>query len=153
MTESFTCLNCRSHRATVLYAGCPDYYLGTPFKVDYVACGDCGLVQQRPVPGDVRPFYRDYPIHEARSGLSAAARRLVLRDLYRGASDLAAGTVVLDYGCGNGSYLESHLGRQLEVIGLDLDARQFAEVAEWLGVRVCGDPNRLVEDHRAVSAG
>ena len=148
MTESFTCLNCCAHRATKLYAGCPDYYLGTPFKVDYVTCGDCGLVQQSPIPGDVRLFYRDYPLHKARSGLSAAARRLVLRDLYRGTSDLAAGTVVLDYGCGNGSYLESLLGRQLELIGLELDARQAAEVAERLGVRVYGDPDRLVEDHR-----
>ena len=39
-------------------------------------------------------------------GVSAAARRLVVRGVYRDASDLEAGAVVLDYGCGNGAYLE-----------------------------------------------
>lgn len=130
------------------YARCADYYLGTAFTVDYVTCGDCGLVQQSPIPADVGPLYRDYPIHEERSALAVAAGRLAHGDLYRGASDLGAGTVVLDFGCGNGSYLESLCGGQLELIGLELDDRQAAKVASRLGVPVYGDANRLVEEHR-----
>ena len=139
---------CGRKSATSLYFAVPDYYLGKPVRVDYVTCVACGLVQQTPVPGDVADFYDDYPVHHERSSPLERAAGLLMRDVYRDASRDAAGSVMLDYGCGNGAYLGSLRGRAFELLGLERDAVQASRVSERLGVPVYGDPEALLRDHR-----
>jgi SAM-dependent methyltransferase len=129
----------------MLIAGCPDYYLGHPGRVDYVTCLDCGLVQQDTLPQDVRQYYEAYPVHEVRSRPYAAVARLLTRDVYLD-PDCPAGSVILDYGCGSGAYLESLQGRGFELAGLEPDAAHAARVSERLGIPVYSEPDKLDAD-------
>ena len=126
------------------FAECPDYYLGRPFVVDYAACEDCGLIQQTPLPQDVLPFYEEYPIHEARFGLLDRVGRLLMHQVYHDTSADPAGSSILDYGCGNGAYLESLKGKGFELSGFELDAVHAESLSVRLGVPVYGDVGSLI---------
>jgi len=140
-------MNCRSNRSRMLYADCPDYYLGKPFRVDYVACEDCGLIQQSPVPQDVMPFYGEYPLHEAQSGLLDRARRLLMREVYHDASTDMAGSVILDYGCGNGAYLKSLKDKGFELVGFELEAHHAENLSNRLDIPIYSKVDSLICDH------
>jgi SAM-dependent methyltransferase len=147
MTAPLTCMNCGGHRAQVVHEGCADHYLGKPYVVDYVECVDCGLVQQTPVPSDVAPFYDAYPIHQAKGRAHGVLRRLVMGQVYHRVSAETPGLVLLDYGCGDGSYLESVGSEGLTRIGFELDAAQALRLTERLGVPVYSDAEALMRDH------
>lgn len=141
--SAFRCLVCEGESAATVHAACRDYYLGKPFPVDYVRCGACGLLQQYPIPADVGPFYDGYPIHRKKSALHDAMRWLVMGGVYFRAKRLPAGSVVLDYGCGDGSWLESQAGVPVERIGFEMDPAHAARLAARLGIPVYGDPEAL----------
>ena len=89
-------MNCGGDRASTVYADCPDYYLGMLFRVDYVKCDRCGLVQQSPVPADTSVFYEAYPVHGEKSPFHDLSRRLIMAASYADASEFPEGAVVLD---------------------------------------------------------
>lgn len=147
MSAPFRCLICRGGEGELVHERCPDYYLGTAFKVDYARCRACGLLQQSPVPKDVSPFYHAYPVHARKSRLYAALRWLVMSPLYYDARRHAAGSALLDYGCGDGGYLEAIAGRGFRLQGYENDAAQAARVAERLDVPVHSDIKVLLACH------
>ena len=147
MNGAFRCLLCRGGEAAPVHRDCPDYYLGTPFRVDYVRCRACGLLQQHPVPADVSAFYRAYPVHAPKSPLYATLRGIVMAPMYYDASAHPAGTALLDYGCGDGGYLETLTGRGFRLLGYEPDAGQAARLAERLGAAVYSDPEELLASH------
>jgi SAM-dependent methyltransferase len=142
----FRCLACGAGAARVYRTGCRDYYLSTPFVVDYHRCSDCGLVQQFPAPADVGPFYRDYPIHEANSALHDLARRVVMAPVYYDAHALPGDSVLLDYGCGNGAYLRDQAGRGLARLGFESDAALATRLSVRLGLTVYSDRHRMLQE-------
>ena len=144
MSASFECLICHGDDSELVYQDCPDYYLGTPFKADYVRCRACGLLQQSPIPPDVSAFYHAYPVHAPKSRLYAALRWLVMSSIYYDARRHPAGTAILDYGCGDGGYMETLGGRGLRLHGYEKDPAQAARVAERLGLPVHADIEALV---------
>jgi SAM-dependent methyltransferase len=144
MSASFECLICHGDDSELVYQDCPDYYLGTPFKADYVRCRACGLLQQSPIPPDVSAFYHAYPVHAPKSRLYAALRWLVMSSIYYDARRHPAGTAILDYGCGDGGYLETLGGRGFRLHGYEKDPAQAARVAERLGLPVHADIEALV---------
>jgi SAM-dependent methyltransferase len=145
---SFRCLVCHGEGETdLVYRACRDYYLGTPFRVDYVRCRACGLLQQSPLPEDVSAFYGAYPVHTPKSKLYAALRRLVMSPIYYDAHRHPAGTALLDYGCGDGGYLETLGGHGFRLLGYEPDPGQAARLAERLGVPVRADLERLLACH------
>jgi SAM-dependent methyltransferase len=141
---SFRCLVCGSADATLVYAQCQDYYLGTPFKVDYLRCRTCALLQQSPLPADVSAFYHAYPVHAKKSKLYAVLRSIVMSPLYYEAGGHPAGTALLDYGCGDGGYLEAVVGRGFRLLGYEPDRVQAARVQERLSVPVHFDQKALL---------
>jgi SAM-dependent methyltransferase len=143
----FRCLVCRGGEPTPVYLGCEDYYLGTPGRVDYYRCRACGLLQQFPVPADVSPFYERYPIHARKPGLYAALRRLVMAPVYYELARHPRGSVLLDYGCGDGGYLERYRGKGFALIGYENDPAQAARVAAHLGLPVHADGEALRREH------
>jgi len=143
----FSCLHCGSDRSRAVYEDCPDYYLGKPVRVDYVRCDRCGLVQQSPIPSDVSALYEAYPVHREKSLLHDVARRLVMSASYTEAGVFPEGAVVLDYGCGDGSYLRSLEGRGLTLVGFEPNAEHSASLSERLGLPVFGDVDALVEQY------
>ncbi len=134
--RAFRCLVCAGSDAQLVYAGCADYYLGTPFRVDYHRCRACGLLQQHPVPKDVSAFYEDYPIHTKKSRLYDALRWLVMGGLYYDARHHPPGTHIVDYGCGDGSYLETQRGSGYDLTGYEGDAAQAGRLTERIGLPV-----------------
>ena len=147
MCAPFRCLICRGGESDLVHERCPDYYLGTGFTVDYARCRACGLLQQFPLPGDVSAFYHAYPVHTRKSRLYNALRWLVMSPIYYDARSQPAGTALLDYGCGDGGYLEALAGRGFRLHGYEPDAAQAARVAERLDLPVDADLKALLASH------
>jgi len=143
MSDVFRCLVCGKGEAQLVFAGCRDYYLGKPFPVDYYRCRACTLLQQHPVPKDVSAFYEDYPIHVRKSRLYDFLRWLVMSPIYYDLRRHPPGTRLVDYGCGDGSYLETQRGRGYALAGYEADAGQAGRLAERLGFPVHSDLERL----------
>jgi SAM-dependent methyltransferase len=136
VSDAFHCLACAGSDAELVYAGCHDYYMGTPFRVDYHRCRACALLQQHPLPKDPAAFYEDYPIHTKKSRLYDALRWLVMGGLYYDARHHPPGTRIVDYGCGDGSYLETQRGYGHALTGYEADEGQAGRLSKRLGLPV-----------------
>jgi SAM-dependent methyltransferase len=145
---TFRCLVCHGGEGAAVYIGCRDYYVGTPGGVDYYRCQGCGLLQQSPIPVDVSVFYEDYPIHTHKSPLYATLRRLVMSSVYYDLARHPKGSVLLDYGCGDGGYLEWYRGRGFTLLGYEHSPAHAAQLADRLGLPVYADREALLREHR-----
>ncbi len=146
MKPGFTCLLCGEAAARDFLADCADRYLGTPGTVDYVRCAGCGLVQQHPLPADVAALYAAYPIHRPKSRLYAAVRRALMAGVYLPPQRWPAGSRLLDYGCGDGGYLEWCIEAGLPCAGFEPDPEHAQSLARRLGVPVVSDLAALTAD-------
>lgn len=143
---SFRCLVCAGTGAATVLADCPDTYLSKPFRVAYVRCVSCGLLQQDPVPGDVSPFYESYPIHVKKSAVHRMLQRIVMRPVYFRARALPERSVLLDYGCGDGGYLDGFVPHEITRVGFEPDPAHAARLSERLALPVLSDPERLLAE-------
>ncbi len=135
-----SCLICAGKTLEPVLARCPDLYLRTPFIVDYGRCRDCGLVQQTPIPASTREFYpTSYPMHHSRGRLFMLARKILIRGVYFAPAPADQSAVLLDFGCGDGSYLESIAGRVGRRIGFEAAADQARQVGARLRIPVTSD--------------
>jgi SAM-dependent methyltransferase len=144
--DSFQCLACRGGESEPVYSGCIDYYVGKPDRVDYRRCRKCGLVQQSPIPGDVSRFYEAYPVHAPKSLLHSIFRAIKFANYWKGNSS-PAGSVLLDYGCGDGSYLATQRDSGLKLAGYEPSPAHAEAVASRLGVPVYSDVEKLSRDY------
>jgi SAM-dependent methyltransferase len=147
ISSKLNCLSCKASLGAPWLTDCPDEYLGTPFRVTYYECPNCKLVQQSPVPADIAPFYPQYPQHKPRSGLLELARRTVLRSPYFQPPLAARDWTLLDYGCGDGSYLAQWRNRVGRLLGFEPDAAHAATLADRLALPVYSDPKPLIKDY------
>ena len=116
---SSSCIVCGHPVDVPWLENCLDLYLRTSFRVDYKACRHCGLVQQVPLPRDTDSFYPDYPIHQQRKIVYEIARAILHRQIYlRPTADIKNGRL-LDFGCGDGSYLQSIQSHVGQVFGFE----------------------------------
>jgi SAM-dependent methyltransferase len=145
--SGFRCLVCRGGEGAAAHLGCEDHYLGTPGRFDYYRCRDCGVLQLSPVPADVSAFYARYPVHARKSALYAALRRLVMSSVYYDLGRHPRGSVLLDYGCGDGGYLETYRGKGFTLLGYEKSPEQAARVAGDLGIPVYADGEALLREH------
>ncbi|HSD65213.1 MAG TPA: class I SAM-dependent methyltransferase [Vicinamibacteria bacterium] len=143
LSAAFRCLVCHGGEGTAVYLGCGDGYLGTPFRVDYFRCRACGLLQQFPVPADVSAFYERYPIHARKPRVYGALRRLVMSSVYYDLARHPKGSVLLDYGCGDGGYLERYQGKGFTLLGYEGSRAQATRLAGRLGLPVYADMETL----------
>ena len=114
--------------------------------VDYARCSACGLVQQHPVPSDLSALYSGYPIHEGKSGLHDWFRRTVLRSVYFDQRCLAPGSRLLDFGCGDGWFLDSMKKAGVQCEGYEFQPDHAERLQTCLGVPVFGDIDRLTRE-------
>ncbi len=143
MPDPFDCMACRGTRAIARRSRVPDYFLPTGIRADYVECADCGLVQQFPLPAEVGPFYAGYPVHAHKSVLHELARRAVLRPVYFPCETLRPDQVLLDYGCGDGWFLDRAKSRVAAAYGFEPAPALAGEVARRVGVPVFHDTRAL----------
>lgn len=150
MSYMFKCMHCGSVEAAPFMLNCKDYYLGKPYKADYYKCTKCNLVQQSPLPSDVGSFYEDYPVHRRKSIIFEWMRRRVMRSCY---FDLKSpglagrdSTFLVDFGCGDGWYLNTVRDRCSRLVGYEPDRVLADRLAKSLGIPVYSDELALLYD-------
>lgn len=117
--------------------GCKDLYLRTPYIVDYGVCQACRLVQQVPIPAATQAFYpQDYPMHHSRGKIFFLARKLIIRGVYFEPGERAGEAALLDFGCGEGSYLQSIRDKVGRRLGFEASSEQARRVGDQLGCDV-----------------
>lgn len=144
--SGFSCIACRGTEARPVHEDCPDFYLGKPFHASYYRCAACGLTQQSPMPRDTSAFYDAYPVHREKSALYKWIRRITLADVYLPLSELRPGVRVLDYGCGDGWFIENLASRGVRVEGFEPDREHALRLGERLGLPVEHDLDRLLRE-------
>lgn len=142
-----SCIAC-GHRVEESWLECcRDLYLHTAFVVDYKECPNCHLVQQIPAPMDTSSFYpSSYPMHSTRGPLLALARRLLIRGLYFVPPGTAKAHVLLDFGCGDGSFLHSIRRKVGRVIGFEPSRQQAEQLKAYIGCEVYSSLEKASED-------
>lgn len=140
----FKCMVCGSAESVARLSACRDLYLGNPMVVDYVRCVGCGLVQQHPLPADPGALYSGYPVHEKKSGLHDWFRRSILKGVYFSPEGLATGSRLLDFGCGDGWYLDSVKDSGLQCEGYEFQRNHAARLQSTLGLPIFSDLDSLV---------
>ena len=141
----FRCLCCGSNAGVSFLSTVADYYLATGLLASYAKCDSCGLVQQHPLPLDVSPFYAAYPVHASKSWLHEFTRRIVLRPVYFDLDRLRPDMAILDYGCGDGWFLDHARGR----VGRAYGYEPTEELAKAVAGRVRFPVYHRFEDLRA----
>jgi SAM-dependent methyltransferase len=143
VASAFTCMCCGGRQSEVFLADCADFYLRKPVVVSYHRCADCGLVQQHPVPRDVSAYYDDYPVHQARSAGYSWFRRTLMSSVYTSPRNWKAGSRLLDFGCGDGWYVEWCKEAGLDMVGFEPSRPHAQALSERLGVPVLCDIDEL----------
>lgn len=143
-TDTFTCLLCGATSAKPMLEDCRDFYLQKDCgPVDYAECASCALIQQHPMPADLAALYVDYPVHTTRNGIQRLARRIFNRQVYLRPSIGCASQHLLDFGCGDGTFLREMQSRFKTVSGFEPSAAHVAELCQRLGVPVFSSTQAL----------
>lgn len=146
-TASFRCILCFGTSATDFADNCVDLYLDRPGMVEYVQCNQCGLVQQRQLPADIASLYDAYPIHAEKSRLHVFLQRLLLSKVYTHPKQLAPKTLLLDYGCGDGWYLQWCKELGVSAVGFEADNMHAKRLSDRLQLPVYSKPESLIADY------
>lgn len=152
MPDGFECLLCETHQADPFLLDCKDYYLGKDYPANFYRCADCGLVQQSPVPLNVARFYENYPVHRPKASLFELTRRKIMKPCYFDVRDIpdrkGAPPTIVDFGCGDGWFLDSLGEERLERVGYELDKDQAQRLSESIGIPVFSSEPDLLEAYR-----
>ncbi len=140
---SNSCMICSHPVSETWLDGCKDFYLRASSVVNYKKCANCNLVQQVPLPSNTLEFYRDYPMHASRSKIYELARKLMHRHVYFMPPKAALSSSLLDFGCGDGSYLQSVRDHTRHCLGFEPDATLAYKVSNKTGAPVYSNLNEL----------
>lgn len=140
-SSGFECLVCRGTAHAVFAAGCRDLYLGFPGYFDYLQCRGCGHVQLHPIPGNLAAYYQGYPIHLKKSRGFSWLRQQVVGAAYGMAPTTPA--TVLDFGCGDGWYLQRLAAGGHTAIGFEADPGHASRLTRELGITVYSNATDL----------
>jgi len=141
--SEFVCMCCGGQQSEVFLSDCADFYLHKPDVVSYHSCASCGLVQQHPVPRDVSSYYDDYPVHQRRSSAYSWFRRVLMSSVYLPPRNWKSGSRLLDFGCGDGWYVEWCKEAGLDIVGFEPSAPHARALSERVGVPVLSDVDEL----------
>jgi 2-polyprenyl-3-methyl-5-hydroxy-6-metoxy-1,4-benzoquinol methylase len=125
----------------------PDHEYGLDFVARYACCADCASLFQSPMPKDseLASFYRQNYHSMADGGLLMLMRHKLRIQRLKGL--LTGKGAVLDYGCGNGSFMVRAAAAipHVDFIGYEIgDSPQVSHPAERVTI-VQGKPEHLFE--------
>lgn len=150
MSQTFSCIQCGSASASPFFLDCKDYFLNKPFRVDYYKCAGCGLIQQTPVPADVAPFYENYPVHQKKSPLFRMMRTWIMSACYFNTKLIpkrSEPTLLIDFGCGDGWFLEANRGQGLNLVGYEVDQSLVDHLSKELQLPIYANEAELLRDY------
>ncbi len=145
-TKQFKCILCGSTALRPWLKECHDYYLQKGMPVNYVECVACLLVQQHPLPEDISALYADYPVHSERNLLQRFARRIFHRQVYFTPKPGSENLSMLDFGCGDGTFLREMKGKFKELYGFEPDSSQAGKVSSRLNIKTYSSLKNLQQD-------
>lgn len=123
-TVRTTCPACESHIVRNVVQ-VPDHEYGLDYVASYACCEDCGTLYQSPMPcePELASFYR-HNYHSMSDGGFLMSLRHNLR-IRRLGKFVNKGGTVLDYGCGNGSFVRRAAAvlTGIEFIGYEISDR------------------------------
>lgn len=137
------CMLCGAAEARTWLTDCPDYYLQKGGSVNYVECVACSLVQQHPLPADVSALYADYPIHSSRNAFQRLARRIFQHQVYFRPAAGYQNRTLLDYGCGDGTFLREMEHKFSAVCGFEPGGDYAATLSKQLNAPVYSSTEKL----------
>ncbi len=140
--SSFHCMCCHSRTGHPFLNQCKDYYLQKPIIVDYWQCSTCHLVQQYPLANETASFYENYPIHQKKNAIFNFFRQIVNGGLYFRPSTSVQPQLLLDYGCGDGFFLEQ-LSPQYTTVGFEPSPEHALRLSKRLGIAIESNPEEL----------
>lgn len=135
----FQCRWCGCEEAHPWLSDCRDFYLQKEVSVAYVECNACRLVQQFPLPADLAALYDDYPVHVPRNATQRLARRIFHRQVYYRPLRAQNQGALLDYGCGDGTFLREMQPHFQTVIGYEPAAAHAANLSQQLRRPITSD--------------
>ncbi|NOU36684.1 MAG: class I SAM-dependent methyltransferase [Kiritimatiellaceae bacterium] len=142
----FKCMLCGATEFRPWLTNCADYYLQKGRPVDYVECNACSLVQQFPFPADVSALYADYPVHSSRNTVQRLARRIFQRQVYFRPASGSGQLSLLDYGCGDGTFLREMQGRGNAVCGFEPGDTHSAALSSQLNMPIYSSTEKLCQE-------
>lgn len=148
-----SCLHCKSEGLISFYRDCQDYYLGKSYRANYVRCTQCGLVQQSPLPKseELATFYDAYPIHQQKSFLHRWMRQWVMSSVYFSDAAQTGKRLLLDYGCGDGWFLERKKEKSgydsSTLIGFEQSEQHAKALSARIGISVEWDSQTLLQKY------
>ncbi len=148
--DHFSCMLCGETDARPWLTDCPDYYLQKEGAVDYVECAACSLVQQHPLPTDIGALYADYPVHTSRSAIQRLARRLFQRQVYFQHSENSKKKTLLDYGCGDGTFLFEVEKQYKSICGFEPDDAHADALSKRLNAPIYSSTDQLRAENTEV---
>ena len=105
------------------------------------------MVQQWPMPLDISIFYDEYPIHQKKSWIHQFLRRQVMKNVYFNTKQLQPYSKLLDYGCGDGWFLQENLNRGHQLLGFEPNEQHSRRLSKEMGISVLSDKKELIEKH------
>jgi SAM-dependent methyltransferase len=139
--ERFECRNCRGHESHSVYEDVPDRFQGFDGAFTYVQCNGCGLVQLEHMPEDPGIYYRNYRLHHGPSRLMRAAAKALVGHCYF--TEPGHGKTMLDFGCGNGIYMQDMQKLGWKPSGYEFDPSYAAELERRIGLPVLSGEGAL----------
>jgi len=140
----FVCLACTCDVGEAWFVDCQDLYLRTGCSVDYWRCEACGLVQQWPLPTDASELYVDYPVHRKKTGMYERIRAMLMAPAYYRTTRSDSNLTLLDFGCGDGWFLDSCKEQVGRPLGFEPDHAHAARLSTSIGIHVESDRHALV---------
>jgi len=139
--DQFECRNCRGHASHSVYEDVPDRFQGFDGAFTYVQCNGCGLVQIEHVPENPGVYYRNYRLHAGPTRFMRAAAKALVGHCYF--SDPGHGRSMLDFGCGNGIYLQDMQKLGWKPYGYEFDPAYAADLEKRIGLPVLSGEDAL----------
>jgi SAM-dependent methyltransferase len=104
------------------------------------------------MPKNISPFYNQYPIHSQKSFLYNLIRRLIMSPVYFQTKNLSKGCILLDYGCGDGSFLQSIAGCGYSLLGFEPSEDHASHLSKLLNFPIYSDMDGLSSYTESVDA-
>jgi SAM-dependent methyltransferase len=143
VSESKICQFCQGKLTTWL-ENCPDYYLKFSVAVTYYRCEDCQSTVQDPIPEDISRFYESYPIHKKKSIVHRVMSKFLQSQMYCNVSALNRDIVLLDFGCGDGGFLEQAKQYCIEAYGFEVNPDHAAALEQSLEIKIFHDSEYML---------